>query len=153
MSQPGYCGGGRGVRAIAVETSGDSNLAKKLGASRAKHRLALRQVGASDKDRGAFFILGRTGKDCALHQAADIGGRDIAVRRDVVGAAVVTDDVVKYRGVRVCVELIKQLFHAALYQALSGYQMLRLAGDPGIDIVNQLVGKELHGAVGRPCDW
>ena len=71
------------------------NFAKNFAANRRQHGFALLQVPAADEDGGVFLVLRRAGEYRAFHQTADIGFVHAAVGGNVVGAAIVADDIVK----------------------------------------------------------
>ncbi len=112
MRQPGHRGRGRGVRAIAVEHDGDAEFGEELPAHRGEHRGALGHTAAADENGGIFLVPGGPGENGALDQPAHVVRVHAAVRRHVVGAAVVAHDIVEDRRKGVGVELIEEFFHS-----------------------------------------
>jgi hypothetical protein len=84
------------------------NLAKNLVAHGIEEGLALRHAAPADEYRRVLLVLRRPREDRAVDQRRHIPGVYAAIGRDVIRAAVVTDDIVEYRGQRIGVELIQQ---------------------------------------------
>ena len=88
--------------------------------------------------------------DGAVDQRADIVRRDIGVAGDAVGAAVIGDDRVEHARVRIGVEQEQKLLHGVRLRLLD--DVLRLARHERLDIVDELIGEDLHRLLARPGD-
>ena len=125
VREPRHGGRRGGVRAVAVEHHRDAEFAEKFVLHRREQRLALGHVAAADEDRRVFLVLRAAREDRALDQAADVARVHAAVGGDVIGAAVVADDVVENRGQGIRIELIEQFFHGLVIVAAPLARMLK----------------------------
>ena len=107
VREPRHRRRGRGVRAVAVEHDRDAELAEELGLHGAEQRLAGGHVAAADEYGGVFLVLRAAREYRALDQAADVGRVHAAIGGDVIGAAVVSHDVVENRGQGIRIELVQ----------------------------------------------
>src|SRR5208282_3827357 len=111
VRQPCDGGRSRGIRAVAIEHDRDAEIAEELGADGGQQRFTLGHVAAADEDGRVPLVLGTASENRAFHESADILGVYSAVGTHMIGAAVVSDDVVEDGRKRVRIKLIKQLFH------------------------------------------
>src|SRR5450631_1330347 len=107
MRQPCDGGRSRGIRTIAIEHDRDAEIAEELGAHGGQHGLTLRHIAAADEDGGVALVLGSSSENRAVYQSTDILGVYSAVGTNMIGAAVVSDDVVEDGRKRVRIKLIK----------------------------------------------
>ena len=150
LGEQRHAGRGGGVGAVRIEHHRDAEGAEELLLHRLEQRLALGHVAAADEDRRVLLVLAAAGEDRAVDQCADIVGRDVGVARDAVGAAVIGDHGVEHACVGVGVEQEQELLHGVSRLLLD--DVLRLARDERLDVVDELIGKDLHRLLARPGD-
>src|ERR1700733_10229480 len=126
VREPRHGGRSRRVRTVAVEHHQDAEIGKEFSAYGAEHRFASGHVAAADEDRRVLLVPEAPGEDGSLDETADVCRVDSAVGANMIGAAVVSDDIIEDRGKGVGVELVEKFFHTRIMSR----QVTRCCGLP-----------------------
>src|SRR5260370_34649820 len=119
-----------GVSAVGIQENGDTQaeLGQQVLTGLSKEAIAFGHIAGADEDGGVSQVLGPPGKNGAMHKIADLPRFDAAVAENLIRTSIDGNDAVEHAGLRIAVQLNKDLAFVHSDSAGGGLIPARILG-------------------------